>query len=139
MRKKVFALALAAALTVGTSVPVFATTTDSSVPTTESSAATDSSVPATDSSAATKDSSSKTTGSQTAKKGSLKSPEITVTNTPTPTPAITRTIITPRVTTPPSRSPKTGQPDYVLYGVLGMAACGSVVVFSKKKKDETNA
>jgi hypothetical protein len=36
MRKKVFALALAAALTFGTTVPVLATATDSSIPTTES-------------------------------------------------------------------------------------------------------
>jgi LPXTG-motif cell wall-anchored protein len=51
------------------------------------------------------------------------SPE-NVTITPTP------------VVTPPSKSPKTGEVDFMLYGGLGAAAFGSVAVFALKKKEE---
>ncbi len=94
MKKRVFALALAIALTAGSTVPVLA-------------------------------------------KDPKYSPEKKETITPKPT-------ITPRVTTPPRttippRSPKTGEVDYVLIGTLGAAACASIVVFSKRKRDDEEA
>lgn len=108
MKKKVFALALAATLTFSSAVPALASgTTATPAPTTAAAS------------------------------GKLSSPEQKVTITPRPTTITPRPTITKRVTLVPSRtSPKTGQMDYVLYGVLGAAAFGSVVVVSKKKKDE---
>ena len=78
------------------------------------------------------------------KKDPTYSPEKKETITPTITPKTTitpKSTITPRVTTPPRttippRSPKTGEVDYVLIGTLGTAACASIVVLSKKKKNE---
>jgi len=43
---------------------------------------------------------------------------------------------TPKASTKPGKSPKTGEIDYVLYGGLGAAAFASVAVFCKKKKEE---
>ena len=43
---------------------------------------------------------------------------------------------TPKSSTTPGKSPKTGEVDYVLYGGLGAAAFASVAVFCKKKKEE---
>ena len=112
MRKKVFALALAAALTVGSTVPAFASaegnTTVTPIPTTSATS------------------------------GKLSSPEKKETITPIPTVTKRPTITSrPRPTITPSRtSPKTGQTDYVLYGMLGAVAFGSVVVVSKKKNNE---
>ena len=101
MKKKVFALALAAALTVGSTVPAYASATVTPKP---------------------------TVAQQSAAKKS--SPEKHNTITPRPT-------ITQRPTTVPIRtSPKTGQTDYLLYGMLGAAAFGSVIVVSNKKRDE---
>ena len=101
MKKKVFALALAATLTFGSAVPALASGTKSTpVPTAAASS------------------------------GKLSSPDKRITITPRPT-------ITKRATITPTRtSPKTGQTDYVLYGMLGAVAFGSVVVVSKKRKDE---
>ena len=108
MKKKVFALALAAALTVGSTVPAFASATATPKPTTAATS------------------------------GKLDSPEKKETITPTPNITKRPTITSrPRPTITPSRtSPKTGQTDYVLYGMLGAVAFGSVVVVSKKKNNE---
>ena len=92
MKKKLFALALAAALTVGSTVPAFASAKESVTAT--------------------------PTQTTTVNSGKLSSPEKKITITPTRT------------------SPKTGQTDYALYGMLGAVAFGSVVVVSKKKNNE---
>lgn len=109
MKKRVFALALAIALTAGSSVPTLAVTETPILDVTKAPT-----------------------------KNPTWSPEKKETITPTITPKTTitpRATITPRTTIPP-RSPKTDELDYVLFGTLGAAACASIVVFSKKRKDE---
>lgn len=112
MKKRVFALALAIALTAGSGIPTLAATETPAVDVTTAPT-----------------------------KNPTWSPEKKETITPTITPKST---ITPRVTTPPRttippRSPKTGEVDFVLIGTLGAAACASIVVFSKRKRDDEEA
>lgn len=49
---------------------------------------------------------------------------------------ITPTPCTTEVPCKPSKSPKTGEVDYVLFGGLGAAAFSAVAVYSLKKKEE---
>ena len=125
MKKKVFALILAATITAGSAVPVLATTSNTAQTVEEQTETVKEETTKTTTT-------TKTTG---AKKTSKESPEKKVTNTPTP---IKRKTPTPRkVTCPPS--PKTGETDYVLFGALGAAAFASVAVLSKKKRDDSEA
>lgn len=166
MRKKAFALALATALTLGSAVPVLATYDNGTEAAGEQSFDEEEGFDDEDGVYGEGEvegeeygSPENVTPTKNPGDGDLSEPPIDDTDLtltpppatgtmPPPTDSVTsqtpkatltptsRSTITPRATTPPGTSPKTGQVDYLLFGTLGAAACASVVVVSKKKNDK---